>query len=306
MQRGPISAKAPEDTGEAFFAARGLPIRHDRPAFSAQDWPVVVPRGVLDRTPNGRWVRFIALRSMPLFYHPIEKSGCTFLKNLMWMIEWGEPYAAGPLDIHDNYDMAFDRVYVDPQQGMPQEGVFFTCAREPVSRFLSVYFDKFISQISEFDHVRRIAANGFGFDPNPPETAAAHRKNLVCCLRFVRAQIAFNQRLFQDGHYLPQARRLRAVKRLGGEIVLLESIEQHLRFVLADRVPELPGILSQLRDATHHVPRPFTIEELVDPELQAEIYDLYRVDRNIYQDLVRRWRRRLRLAADGSRSPLYG
>lgn len=305
MQDTPARAAWQQDAGEVFFSTRRQPLRHDRPPFSPDDWPLVFPRGAWDLTPRGSLVRFIASRRVPVFYHPIEKSGCTFLKNLMWMIEWDEPYAPGPLYVHENHDMSFDRVYVDPEAGPPCPGVFFTCVREPLSRFLSAYFDKFVGTDPIFDRFRQLATNRFGFDPNPPATLQAHRKNIRRCLTFIRFYRSRQLEKPGDQHFLPQAPRLRRVRQIGGDIALLEAIDAHLRYLLADVVPDLDRMLLRLGDATHPVARPFSTEELLDPNLEADIRDLYGHDTNLYADLARRWRRRLRLAAKGTRTPLY-
>lgn len=220
-------------------------------------------------------------------YFPITKCGCTYVKNLFWKIDHGAQYDE-PLRVHRG-DSAFPRA---TDFGYTAETVrrmehSFVILRDPVERFLSLYFDKVIGPGAQrFIPLRRVLAEGYGLDPQP-RTLAGHRRNTLILADWIARNLSGPSELRRDPHWRPQAERMEVIRALDLKILPLERIGTALPLLLS---PVIPGIADLLRGLERNsAPQPVSRADLATPDLRGAILDLYAEDARITGRLAQHW-----------------
>jgi len=192
------------------------------------------------RTAHFRGV--IAMDRYPLVYYNVPKCACTTIKNVMYQLEYGEPFPE-PLDVHRS--IATGRVLVGRHQperlltALATRRISFTFVRHPLRRAYSCFNEKIFQESA---HSFRDLRNGvlrdtFGIRfpaEGEPYDAAAHARNFARFLEFVGQNAAGQTEVRQDAHWLPQATIIQR-QRNRGEIDFvgrLESYRDDFAFVL--------------------------------------------------------------------------
>jgi Sulfotransferase family len=216
-------------------------------------------------TPRG----FVAVRSLPILYVNMPKSGCTTIKNILYRIDSGA-FLADPLTIHRRKDLfvAADREPEDLARRLGRDLVF-TFVRHPLKRAYSCFNEKVHFETEyAFAGVRRAVATDYGgrFVANPP--LELHRANFKAFLRFARDSLKGTNGWRRDPHWSPQSMVLRNVRRWRTVdfIGRVESFDAHMKAVMG-----LAGIPYDFETPRMNEgpPPPFGYAEVLDDETRA-------------------------------------
>ncbi|MEL6235337.1 MAG: sulfotransferase family 2 domain-containing protein, partial [Pseudomonadota bacterium] len=221
------------------------------------------------------------------------KSGCTLLRNLAYLIDHGRPHP-DPLAIQADaclHSAAFSAGRHD--------GRAFMMLRDPVARFLSLYFDKVMGDGPHaFPWIAERLAQRPGFAQAAELSAAQHRANCHLLLGFLERRVGTRPAGQVNPHWRPQVAFAARARRFGLRGLTLEGVATQLPAHLGDAVPGLAAMLARLgRLNTSTRPDRPPDHLLVDARLEGRILALYGADRSLHRHVTAEW------AAEG-RAPL--
>ena len=208
------------------------------------------------------------------------KAGSTFLRNLVWALDHGQPYSA------DN--RSFPEAL--PSREMTREElaaeVSFFVLRDPVERFFSLYFDKAIGpEATRFGWIAKTLKANRSFHDGPGLTLKQHRENCHSLVLFIKARLNGQTEGPVNPHWSRQITRMRGALRFGLKPLLLERLEPQLLHIAQGRIPPLKAALDMVKNR-NRTPRAVAAEEILTPALYADIAALYPEDIELY-DLVK-------------------
>lgn len=220
-------------------------------------------------------LRLTGTHRTPLAFMAVPKCGCTFLRNLAYLIDHGRPHP-DPLGIQA------DRCLVTVEvSARSHGGRAFLVLRDPVARFLSLYFDKVAgSGPHAFPWLaERLAARG-GFAAGPGLGPEAHRRNCHVLLDFIESRFAREGPEAVNGHWRPQAAFAARARPFGLALLPLGDLGPRLAALHARTIPELPALIARLGPLNPSAARP----DILDPALEARILALYPGDRALHAE----------------------
>ncbi len=228
-------------------------------------------------------LRVICAGDLPLYYVATPKVGCTYLKNLFYMLEHGVPYE-NPQKIHGSG--ALSRAVL--MKGAAPEALKFIVVRDPVERFFSLYYDKVLGRGAQpFEWVTRRLVERRAFDPQA-DTIGQHRTNVQALLGYLEQK--FKTQAVQDlnPHWRPQVETAKSVAPFGFVALLLEDLEPQLRALAGDTVPGLHDALDAVPE-NNAAPRAFDSAKILTPDMAKRISALYGADQALYEHVKQGW-----------------
>ncbi|MEM8741878.1 MAG: sulfotransferase family 2 domain-containing protein [Pseudomonadota bacterium] len=239
------------------------------------------------RTPRtgSQIIRLTAAHRAPLIFLAVPKSGCTLLRNLAYLIDHGRPHP-DPLAIQAErclHSQAFST--------QSHNGRAFMMLRDPVARFLSLYFDKVIGDGPHaFPWIAQRLAQQRGFSQEATLSAAQHRANCHVLMGFLERRVRSRPAGQVNPHWRPQAAFAARARRFGLRGLTLEGVGTQLPAHLGDVVPGLEAMLARLgRLNTSARPDRPADDVLVDARLERRILALYGADRSLHQRVTAAW-----------------
>lgn len=223
----------------------------------------------------------LAASRADLHYLPIQKCGCTFVKNLIWRIEYGTPFE-NQIRVHD----AEDKITRSSDLGftldmMSQQERAFVVIRNPVDRFFSLYMDKIVGEgHRRFPPLRAVLVEQYGLDPYPA-TIEAHQANCRILIAWIDKNLKKSLDLSVDPHWTPQAWRMNVVRKADLKIILLEDLREGLRLLLGSVIPDIDEAMQQL--SRNESAKSFSRKAILLPEIRKEINKIYWEDRWMYE-----------------------
>ncbi len=228
-------------------------------------------------------LRVLAAGDLPLHCVATPKVGCTYLKNLFYILEHGEAYAA-PQRIHA--DGVVSKVSIS--RGEAPGSVKFFVVRDPVERFFSLYYDKVFGQGPQsFPWITRRLAERRAFDVNA-DTLGKHRTNVMALLGYLEQKFKTQPANDLNPHWRPQVETAKRVDGFGLVPLLLEELEPQLLQIAGDRVPGLEQAMAMVPDS-NAAPRAFPAENILSPAIRQRISALYGDDEALYEQVKRGW-----------------
>jgi hypothetical protein len=219
---------------------------------------------------------FLTTRRAPIFYLPITKCGCTWLKNLLYHID------------HDREHPAGDRIHEDPGALVSAAGTdpalirasrfAFVVLRAPEERLLSLYFDKIWGDgPGTFASLRLRLAAEAGLDLARDLDVAGHGRNLARLIEWLGANLAGQTAVPVNPHWRRQSQRLRRAGDIAPERLSLDGLGWQLPMLLA---PAVPTIARRMQAVTSRnaAPRPVPAAALLTPELCRAVRRVYAED----------------------------
>ena len=231
--------------------------------------------------------RVFTTQSHPIYYLAITKCGCTFLKNLFYLLDHGSEHEDAAF-IHRHEDEIPRATHV-PVDAVRDSAYGFVVVRDPVDRFLSFYFEKvYGTGPHSFPHIRRKLIAETGFDGSPGLDAAGHRQNARLLINWIARNLDDETDLASNPHWRRQTDRLRIARRLRLTMIPLDQLNTALPELLGDLIPDLPAKMAQVR-ARNVMPRVVRDEDLLDEGLTQRIEEVYAGDRAAYLRASAHW-----------------
>ncbi len=231
----------------------------------------------------------ISTRTLPIRNLPILKCGATRVRNLMYLLDHGHPYAQ-PRKIHGQHD-AFPKAsdFGLTHTGIAAQEHAFVVMRHPTRRFLSLYFDKVMGDgTGRFKRMNQLLDKSKGFTRSP-QTPLDHLKNCIALADVLEHSMQDTDYLPPNGHWAMQTLRLGVIKDCRLKVLLLENLDAQLGALLRDIVPDIDDHLSQLQGRNQSV-KPVDPQELIIPALIDRIAEIYPRDQMLYEQAVDLWR----------------
>ncbi|MEO0999511.1 MAG: sulfotransferase family 2 domain-containing protein [Pseudomonadota bacterium] len=225
-------------------------------------------------------------RRYPVFYLAITKCGCTYLKNLFYHLDH-DALHADPHGIHDHGTELVRAGEVAPEV-VRASPFAFTVVRDPVDRFLSLYFDKIHAPGRPGLGKAQAAVAARGLDLTPGIGAEAHRRNCRILIEWLEDNLAFRTDLPVNPHWRRQASRVKRVEALELAHLTLGGLDWQLPAFLGPAIPELDRHMAAVR-IRNEVPRPVAKEDVLDEALVAEINRVYAQDREMHDAARAAW-----------------
>lgn len=233
---------------------------------------------------GGEVLTVISAGDIPFHYVPTLKVGCTYLRNLFFYLEHGKMFAE-PLKIHANGVNTRKHMTRDQLSGT----VGFFVVRDPVKRFFSLYFDKAYGTGSQsFPWIAERINNKRLFDTGTDISLEQHRENCLGFLGYLRFRFKTQSRSAMNAHWRPQMATADRAIPFGLMPLMMEDLDNQLLQVAGDWVEGLEAAMQavQQRNAT---PKPFSAAQILTPEIEKRIYDLYAEDFALYERVKRGW-----------------
>lgn len=225
--------------------------------------------------------------SVPLRYLQVQKCGCTFVKNLLWTLQFGAPHP-NPGRIHDDEHL-LPRIGIDRAAAarIAREEMAFVVIRQPVDRLLSLYLDKLVGEgRRRFPPLAALLAERDGLDP-AAASPAAHRANLHILLNWIEANIATGVDLPRNPHWMPFSAKAGVARRLNLKVLLTPALDSQLARVLGSEVlARLPPLAATERNSSRSGRN---AEGIVDRQLRRRIHGIYDEDARAYRRAERIW-----------------
>lgn len=225
-------------------------------------------------------------------YAAIAKCGSTFVKQLLWHIDHGAPHPAGDA-IHDA-EATLPREEVWDPAALSDAAAAFVVVRNPIDRFLSLYFDKVVGPgAARFVPLRARLIAERGLDP-APDGVAAHRRNCLITLDWIEDTLKRRVDMAVNPHWRPQVMRLMAAETLNLQVLTLDGLNAQLTHLLSPHVPDLAAHLAGARGkeragGRNRSARPVAREALVSDALRERIGAIYARDKALYWRARRGW-----------------
>ncbi len=225
----------------------------------------------------------------PLYYRKITKCGCTFIMNVLYYLNY-DRINQNPLQVHKNNHI-IPKADAATNQDITNSPYAFVIIRDPVKRFMSLYFDKLYGHprssetynLGEYFTKNGLITNDIGSD------AVKHRENCIRTILWIKQNLAGNTDQAMNWHWKPQKIRLRQVHPLRFKVLMLEDINFQLPFVLSPLIPHIADAMKTV-SAQNVSDKPVQPKEVLNDELCNLIQDTYPDDTKIYQEVSAYWR----------------
>lgn len=235
-----------------------------------------------------RMESLLSCKALPIRYLVIPKCGCTFVKNLLWRLDHGAAYANPPRIHERTRDFARVAQFNLTVDDVRAEDHCFVVLRNPVDRFLSLYFDKVVGEgYRKFVPLRAVLRENHDLNVDAA-TPKDHRSNCHILIDWIEANLSGPNEIGRDPHWTPQHFRMETIRAFDMKILTLGGLDASLSLLLSDLVPDIGPVLASLeRYATSSKEMK---NKVLDPDLKARIIQVYKRDAENYDRLCKVWK----------------
>lgn len=231
-------------------------------------------------------LRLTTTQAGTLTFMAIPKAGCTFLRNLAYLIDHGRTYP-DPLAIQA--DKCLAKCDLPVEDVVARRG--FVVLRDPIARFISLYFDKVIGDGPHaFPWIAERLVERRDFHIAPDLTVEQHRQNCFKLLNFIESQFDAQGRDAVNVHWRPQTAFAEKVSPFRLRGLVLEEISDQLPRHLDGLVPDLTRLMSRI-ETRNASASPVTRQALINGRLESRILELYGPDRELHASVQDAWNR---------------
>lgn len=231
--------------------------------------------------------KFFTSHKYPFYYLSITKCGSTFLKNLLYQIDHDQLHP-DPKRIHD-YPQDLLRAHETPRWMIRRSRFVFTVLRDPVERFLSMYFDKIYGEGPQnFPELREEIALEAGLDLRRNLDAKRHEANCLALLDWLEKNLAHETDLPVNPHWRRQMARVSTLSSYRLGFFTLEGLNWQMPMHFADMIPDLAQRMETVRNRnkTHY---PVDKLAVATDALRARVAQLYPDDTEQHARVSRQW-----------------
>lgn len=244
----------------------------------------------LDRPPRrapGPGKIFLTTDRYPVFYLQITKCGCTFLRNLIYTLDHDQPHPDA-LRIHA-HDDDFMKAAMVPNWLLRKSPYVFTVVRDPVDRFLSLYFDKFADVSSPYDKkMRANVSEAAGLQVTSDSDLTGHRENCLKTLNWLAKNLAGETDVKINAHWQRQSHRISRAKDLPLKFLTLEGLGWQLPQLLEPVIPDIRNVMASVK-SRNVSPKLFSRDEILTPEIAETIEIIYLKDAETFANAKANW-----------------
>ena len=175
--------------------------------------------------------RLFAVQTPRVLYLSIPKCGCTFVKNVLWFLENGS-FHPTPKRVHDD-DRSFKRAsdLYAKFESIHLEPMAFTVVRNPIDRFMSLYFDKIIGPGQKnYVPLASLLAERRGLCLTPM-TAKDHQYNFNVLIEWIQENLETAVNLPREAHWTPQMYRRNVMAAFNLKMLTVEKLSLTGRFL---------------------------------------------------------------------------
>ena len=236
---------------------------------------------------QSRMKNVLSCRDLPIRYLDIPKCGCTFIKNLFWRLDHGESYA-NPPRIHertrdfarlDQFGLTVDEVCTEPY--------CFVVLRNPLDRFLSLYFDKVIGDgYRKFVPLRSTLRDNHSLNVDA-KTPQDHTRNCHILIDWIEANLSTGNEMGRDVHWTSQYARIRTIRSFDMKVLSLNGLDDSLTMLLSPILPDIKNTLGNLERYTTNSKE--MKSQILNAALKDRIHQIYRRDRENFDKLHDVW-----------------
>lgn len=243
---------------------------------------------IADQTPvDNIGKQLITTDLYPLYYRTITKCGCSFITSILHHLQFGYTYS-DPNSIH-RYKNTLPRATFKTRKEICESAYTFVVIRDPISRFMSLYFDK----IYGFPNGKRHNISLFFIqsgliDPDPHLDISGHRENCLRSIDWITRNLVGLTHEKSNWHWKPQVLILNRLYHYDFRILTLEDIQVQLIEVLNPLVPQIETVLDQSL-AKNISLKPVDTKDILNDELKEKIANAYLFDANIHQEVSTFW-----------------
>ncbi len=224
----------------------------------------------------------------PLYYRTITKCGCTYVLNFLHYLDTGQ-ILKDPLSVHKQNIVPLANAVTNDT--ITQSPYSFVIIRDPVKRFMSLYFDKLYAlppRGKSYSMGSYFVKAGL-IDPNADTNVQKHRQNCINSIRWINQNLSGQTDQPQNWHWKLQKNRLKQVHILKFNTLMLEKIVPQLTQILEPLIPDIENALKIISVQNKSV-KPVPIEAILNDTLRHLISDTYSDDTKIYNEVANYWR----------------
>lgn len=235
-----------------------------------------------------RMESLLSCRTLPIRYLVIPKCGCTFVKNLIWTLDHGADYVNPPRIHERTRDFARVAQFNLSIEEVQAEKYSFVVLRDPVDRFMSLYFDKVVGEgYRKFVPLRAVLRDNYGLNVNA-ETPEEHRANCQIMATWIEQNLTKPNEIGRDPHWTPQHFRMQTIRAFDMKVLPLSRLDDHLTLLLSDVVPDIGDVLGKLERYTTNSGD--LKNQVLDDALKNNIREIYARDYEDHERLCEVWR----------------
>lgn len=240
-------------------------------------------------TANKNFKRLLTCDLYPIRYLPIQKCGCTFVKNILWNLQFGCPHK-NPARVHDD-EGKLPYIEMRPENAakISREEMAFTVIRKPADRFVSLYFDKIVGGGRfRFPPLASLLENKKGLN-SYARSPEEHRMNCEVLLDWIEENISSGTDIERNPHWMPFSRKAKISVKFKLKVLLTTNLSHQLTNVLSPEVLALTPSLSRIE--TNASVQPVPASDVLSRDLKRKIKAIYYDDHDAYEKTRDHWKR---------------
>lgn len=209
------------------------------------------------------------------------------MRNLLYYLDHGRTHPAGS-QVH-SFNQDFVKADLIPSETLIASPYLFAIVRDPVDRFLSLYFDKIADLENERDAaMRRRVTRMAGLDLRPDMDLASHQHNALLTITAFGRNLDRGIRGNINPHWQRQQERLSHTTGLAPRLLTLDGLPWQLPQLLAPIIPDTAAQMAAVR-VRNKSKKPFSRAEIATPKLVEAIHRVYAQDLETYQQVRAEW-----------------
>jgi hypothetical protein len=229
---------------------------------------------------NQTFRRLLTTDNYPIRYLPVQKCGCTFVKNVLWTLQFGSAHP-NQVRVHDD-EAKIPALEMTPENAakIRTEDKAFIVIRNPAQRFTSLYFDKIMgSGRTLFPPLATLLAEKKGLSLDAA-TIEDHRRNCAILIDWIEENIESGTDLKKNPHWTPFTSKAKMARSFNLKVLLTSHLTHQLTRVLGPEIAALvPSLSTMERNSST---KSEDLSDLLDRNLKGRIKSVYREDQNAY------------------------
>jgi len=223
----------------------------------------------------------------PVYYLQITKCGSSYMRNLIYHLDHGTAHPDSK-NVH-SYNQDFVKADLVPRDVLRASPFLFCIVRDPVDRFLSLYFDKIANLDNEKDAaMRRRVVRKAGIELAPRMGLSDHQQNALLTINWFGRNLERGLKGKINPHWQRQKERLSRLVDLNARLVTLDGLPWQLPALLSPVIPDIAQQMDAVRIVNQST-KPFSKAQMLTPELEETIHAVYAQDLETYQMVRSEW-----------------